>query len=291
MCTNCGVFGHRADQCKSRERAEENRASVVAGQPEKANGNLETECTIPCEQDTWKVVKKIHRKKKGVKENLNSKAHQSNSGSRFEILTKEGVGGPDASVGGKLEVAVISEEVGGFESSGGASLVEKPRGEQGAQIVREKKKGGNKKQGRGKKVERESDRLSADLQGLRNDKRPRDLVEGKEILRITCGNVIEEGNHAGGPAEQAVKLDGPDLVAQVNDEALFESQLDPGDTRLDMGLKGKFWASSSVLDVDYEMGTENGPGSSNALGVDSEMTEQSGLVAQEEQNGPQRNTV
>ncbi|KAI9094774.1 hypothetical protein K1719_026580 [Acacia pycnantha] len=125
----------------------------------------------------------------------------------------------------------------------------------------------------------------------RKDKRPRDAGESAGVLMLMHGmdedichvpNRVEILNDAERHVENEVpirveplkdvegarsaeSLIGPDDgmgfgEMEVNLEAPFSADLlDPGETRLDIGLNVRFWANSSILELDCEMVEETGP--------------------------------
>ncbi|KAI9083126.1 hypothetical protein K1719_034859 [Acacia pycnantha] len=166
----------------------------------------------------------------------------------------------------------------GRSSFRGEDVVEDLRSNQNVQFVRAKKSGGGKKKGKGKKVMEAGVRSEVDLGEKRSDKRAREQEVGRDIMRINgdCASgrndqvvgpvEIEIGNDGLGLMDKIITLDGSrqreDPISEIVLETPMEPgdfRMDPGDSRLAIGLAGKFWAGSAEVEVDSEMGEESGP--------------------------------
>ncbi|KAK4260659.1 hypothetical protein QN277_003745 [Acacia crassicarpa] len=268
LCANCGIYGHKAEQCKSGGCAGDPSSTV--NQEEKIKGNVAAKVVVPCDQDVWKVVKKVHRKKKDAKDNLNGKSNHQGKGSRFEVLADGVDGRENIEVDNMQKVGAISEDVGGI-LAGGNDAVKDTRKDLSVQSVRVKKSGGSKKHGKSKMLAGDNDISMVDQHEQKSEKRQREQVEEKGILRLTWGKDVGEGDHLVGPTDgingisELGSVDrgdsaiGPLKVDTMDDEIVLKTPLDPGDSRLDIGLTGKFWADASDGDLDCAMDEETGP--------------------------------
>ncbi|KAI9078253.1 hypothetical protein K1719_039755 [Acacia pycnantha] len=195
---------------------------------------------VPCEHDTWKVVKKFNKKKNGGKEKQVVKSQE--KGSKFHVLTSEVAEKVDLVQEGAI-VAVEAEQVGVPTDVMGSENVEGPKSDSSKGIVGGKKSGGNKKHGKGKNGNNEKEKSSSGQHGMRKDKRSRDTVEGKGILMLEYGKVGEGGQVPSLTSDVDGGVDmvdpapiangGVDLVVEdcMDDGLLLSPLLDPGDTR------------------------------------------------------------
>ncbi|KAK4255547.1 hypothetical protein QN277_008534 [Acacia crassicarpa] len=262
LCTNCGVYGHKVEQCKAGGCAA--TSSSTLNPEEKNKGVVEPEAVVPCDQDVWKVVKKPHRKKKEARDNLNNKQNSQGKGSRFGVLA-DGVDGRENTEGeNRQEVAVVAGDVVGF-SAGGNDGAMVTRNEISVQSVRSKKIGGSKKQGKSKKVAGDNATSMVGQRENKSEKRQRDQGAENGILRLTWGDNAGDKIHVEGPTvipkgdivltlvEGANSDIGPMHVGLVDEEMVLETPMDPGDSRLDIGLRGKFWADASDDHLESDM--------------------------------------
>ncbi|KAI9080637.1 hypothetical protein K1719_037394 [Acacia pycnantha] len=247
-------------QCKSESGVVNSAPNVVktSEQEVSSRGDSAMADISSCEQDTWKVVKKFNRKKKFVgKEKMGDRAQSQGKGSRFGVLN---MGEADAivmdqSVEARVAVVVGQGDVTAAMGSVGAGEIR--RGDSSVNNVREQK-GMGKKYGKGKKVPRGKDKLYVGQLGLRNDKRSRDMGDNKGALSLALCNPVEMKDKD----VQLVVHDssGKEPVEEVKiDEGFcFNSEVVKGESSLELGLKGRFWADSSVLELDGDVACGSG---------------------------------
>ncbi|KAK4281848.1 hypothetical protein QN277_013295 [Acacia crassicarpa] len=262
LCANCGVFGHKMEQCKAGVCSGSSSSMVNRG--EKNREDVEPEAVVQCE-DVWKVVKKSPRKKKEAKDNLNNKQSIQGKGSRFGVLA-DGVKEREYTEGESgQQVASFVGDVVGF-SAGGNDGVKNSRN-----AVRNKESGGSRKHGKAKKVIGDNGTTKMDQCESRSEKRQRDQRGENEILRLTWGensggeitmvgpvesskvnnsnenNSVEAITSNKGPTH-LVNMVGPVELFNGNEEMVVETTLDPGDAKQVLGPSGKFWADSQLED-------------------------------------------
>ncbi|KAI9074548.1 hypothetical protein K1719_043492 [Acacia pycnantha] len=237
---------------------------------EKTKGILGMKEVPAKELDTWKVVKRANWKKKGGKDRLSIQANFQGKGSRFEVLVEEGIGKKDAERVSKLALAEDLQDVGRY-SIRGVDVGENLRINQSVQSVRGKKSGGGKKKGKGKKVVDDVVRQEVEFCGKRTDKRVRQQEEGQDAMKKIGDGTIEKEEKGVGPADEVVEDCGlGSMEVSINsvgptqrDDSINSivpnTHMDPGDSRLAIGLAGKFWAGPTDVVADCDMVEEVGP--------------------------------
>ncbi|KAI9096763.1 hypothetical protein K1719_025942 [Acacia pycnantha] len=139
--------------------------------------------------DTWKVVQRPRRQKKGSKEKIQGELRRPDNGSRFGVLVEEGIGSDGASLeDGQI---VVLETV-----------VEKSAQRTNSVHISRDKKGETQKKLRKDQIRvGDSSEQKSIRQVTRKEKRSRDSVKGGEkgavVLRLTNGEIGECANNDG----------------------------------------------------------------------------------------------
>ncbi|KAI9078728.1 hypothetical protein K1719_039315 [Acacia pycnantha] len=248
LCTNCGIYGHKAEECKAGKGKDE------TGEEERTWG-VNTEASIVWVQvdearvsnvDVWKVVRKPNRIKRGGKEK--EKEAYRNTGSRFGVLATEEVEDGDYTGGAKLAVnfSLVSRVVLG-----------EPRCRKNTKHSREKREGDQKRQDTSKASYKGiNDEKTSHLE-QRKDNRGRDKLQKLEkpgrgeksslereyIVEVEKVSSLANENQEVGPKELE--------LTKVSDFSSFLN--DTGESGRFGGLVGKFWAGPSEEGMDCEV--------------------------------------